>query len=118
MGLPASFSIGKLYQIYFFATPAAYYRILVSFSIITTSGQVVKLVYTQASGACGRKAVEVQVLSCPPFFWASGETGIHAALRRLWPQGRGGSSPLSPTPNCSLSRVRIVLKRLEAKRGG
>ena len=29
--------------------------------------------------------------------WASGETGIHARLRFLWPQGCGGSSPLSPT---------------------
>ena len=29
--------------------------------------------------------------------WASGEIGRHAAFRALWPQGREGSSPSSPT---------------------
>lgn len=28
---------------------------------------------------------------------ASGEIGIHARLKILWPQGREGSSPSSPT---------------------
>ncbi len=53
---------------------------------------------THGSEPCARKGVEVQVLSPALFFIsASGETGIHAALRWLWEQSRGGSSPLSRT---------------------
>ena len=29
--------------------------------------------------------------------WANGGIGRHVAFRALWPQGRGGSSPLSTT---------------------
>ena len=34
--------------------------------------------------------------------WAGGETGRHAALRWLWEQSRGGSSPLLPTRSRTL----------------
>jgi hypothetical protein len=42
----------------------------------------------------GRKFCNIASLS---IVWANGEIGRRAAFRSQWPQGLGGSSPLSPT---------------------
>ena len=64
---------------------------------------VERLIYTEDVGG-SNPSLPTKLRSCGAALgkpklknWASGEIGIHAALRWLWEQSCAGSSPVSPT---------------------